>query len=88
MNKDDLIRRWRIIEKHLKEMGVDAELDMLSRSNIVVMLKTNQNLSTLVEWGYQRWDDVTACWQSNDGGRSFGITFKKGKDWEVTQEDD
>lgn len=88
MNKTDLIKRWRVIEKHLKDMGVEPELDMLNRRSVVVLLKTNQNLSALIEWGYERWEDVVACWQSSDGGRSFGITFKKDKAYDPDEEED
>lgn len=92
MTKKEMLSRWRIIRTHAKKMGADAELDMISDHTIVALLGTKQNLSELIEWGYEAWDDVKACWQSaGDGTRSFGITFKREKDFRATgdeEEDD
>ena len=96
MNKKEILSRWHIIKKRIEVTGARAELDFLADFQIVVNIKTSQSgdiFTELIEWGYDNWDDVRACWQNaDDNSRSLGISFKKPKDWKAAadgeEEDD
>jgi len=84
MTKKQLVSRWRVMKMRLEKEGVGVELDMLSARGIVIRIKTSrESISELIEWGYQQWDDVKSCWQSQDDrSRTFGVTFRVPKDYE------
>lgn len=92
MTKKELIARWHILKKRIEKTGAAVELDTISVHQIVVIVNTQEGvLSELIEWGFEAWTDVKACYQSqSDQVRYFGVIFRRPKGWtpEKDEEED